>query len=304
MYRKLIKAAAAAAVIMTLAACGSTTAGSSSGGAAAENKKVTYATIAGWNDNLDTANLFKYVLEKNGYSFNIKELSEIATVYAGAAGGSVDAFSSAPTSIHKVYWDKYQSSLQDPGAYYDNGSIYMAVPDYVTDVKSIADLNAHAAEFDGTIYGIEPGSGLVATTKDKVFPAYDLGKSFQLQTSSTAAMLATLKKATDAKKPVVVTIWAPWWVNTGFPVRKLEDPQKAYGEPYSYHIVMSKKFAESSPAASKMMASLKLTDQQFNTLDDAIYNQFKPGEEQKAVASWAEKNPDVIQNLESYLKKS
>lgn len=304
MKSKLTRAAAAAtAAIVAVLACGcGPSAPSNGGGAGGEDMSVNFGIVPGWNDNLDVANLYKYVLERNGYEFEITELSEIATVFTATAEGDVDAFSGAPTSIHKAYWDRYKSDLEDLGAYYDNGAVYMAVPEYMTDVRSIEDLPAHAEDFGGKIYGIEPGSGLVTTTQETVFPAYGLEDSFDLATSSTAAMLAELKRATDAGKPIAVTIWAPWWVNTTYPVRKLDDPKNAYGDVYPFSTVANADFSHNSPAAAAMMASLKLTDEQFNTLDDAIYNQFEPGQEQEAVAAWFEDNPELLEQMESSLR--
>ncbi|WP_109212224.1 MULTISPECIES: glycine betaine ABC transporter substrate-binding protein [Microbacterium] len=303
MNRQLIRiVAVAATALLSVGIAGCASGGSGGEQTSGEDKEVNFAIIPGWNDNLDLAHLYKYVLERNGYTFDITELSEIATVYTAAARGDVDVFSSAPTSIHKVYWDEFKDDLEDLGAYYQNGAIFIAVPDYVSDVTSIEDLPAHAAEFDGTIFGIEPGSGLATTTQDVVFPAYGLGDTFEQKTSSTAAMLAELQKAVDEEKPVAVTIWNPWWVNSVFPMRRLEDPKKAYGEDYTINTVANAEFSKKSPKAAEMMSSLKLDDDEFNTLDDAIYNQFEPGEEQEAVAAWFEDHPDLLEELESYLK--
>ncbi|WP_109212223.1 MULTISPECIES: glycine betaine ABC transporter substrate-binding protein [Microbacterium] len=300
--KKIGAALATATLALLVAGCGSSPSAGDAAATGGEDKDITFAIVPGWNDALDVSSVFKYVLERNGYTFETTELTEIATIFTAAAEGNVDAFSAAPTSVHKVYWDEYQANLDDLGAYYENGAIYIAVPDYMTDVNSLEDLAAHADDFDGTIYGIEPGSGLVKTTQEAVFPAYGLDQGFELKASSTAAMLAELDKATNAKEPVAVTVWTPWWVNTTFPIKKLEDPKEAYGPDYTFNIVASKAFSEESPAAAEMMSNFTLTDEQFNSLDDAIYNQFEPGQEQDAVASWFEQYPELLEELESYVK--
>ncbi|MGP6176264.1 glycine betaine ABC transporter substrate-binding protein [Microbacterium sp. A196] len=299
--RKLGAVIVAAAVTAAAAGCGSS---SSAGGPGpdAEDRTITFAIVPGWNDALDVSSVFRYVLERNGYELEITELTEIATIFTAAAEGGVDVFSAAPTSVHEVYWDKYESDLEDLGAYYENGAIYMVVPEYMEGLDSLADLPQFADELEGSIYGIEPGSGLVQTTEEEVFPAYGLGESFELKASSTAAMLAQLEKATKAEQPVAVTVWTPWWVNSTYPVKRLEDPKGAFGPDYTFNLVASGSFSEEFPAVAEMMADFSLTDEEFNSLDEAIYNDFEVGQEQEAVASWFEDHPELLEKLESHLK--
>ncbi|MGP6176252.1 glycine betaine ABC transporter substrate-binding protein [Microbacterium sp. A196] len=298
---RAMAAVGAIALAGVIAGCGSGSADGSGSSTEADAKKVTFAVIPGWNDNLDLANVYQYVLERNGYTFEITELSEIATVYTAAAQGDVDVFSSAPASLHKAYWDEYEEDLEDLGAYYENGAVFIAVPEYVTGVESLDDLAGHADTFEGRIYGIEPGSGLATTTQEEVFPAYGLEDTYELATSSTAAMLAELKKAVDAKEPIAVTIWNPWWVNSVFPLRQLEDPKGAYGGAYTINTVANGDFSTRSPAAAEMMSHFSLSDEQFSSLDDFVYNRFDEGQEQEAVAAWFEENPDILEEMESYL---
>lgn len=299
--RRVLAATIAGILAFGSAGCsgGAASSGDPSGG---KDKTVTLGVVSGWNDMTDVANLYKYVLDKNGYTVNIKELSEIATMYVAGARGDVDAFSGSPTTIHKAYWDKYKDDMEIVGSYYDAASIYLAVPDYVTEIKSLEDLPAHAEELDGKIIGIEPGSGIVAATQNEAFPKYGLDGAFELQTSSTAAMNAALKDAVDAKKPIAVTAWNPYWLNSTFDLRKLEDPKKAYGDPYTLDIVARKGFSNEKPEVARMISEFLMTEDQFNTLDEAVYQSFKPGQEQQAVAAWLEKNPDVLKQLESSLK--
>jgi glycine betaine/proline transport system substrate-binding protein len=66
------------------------------------------------------------------------------------------------------------------------------------------------------IIGIEPGAGLTMATQ-RMIKDYGLS-DWTLQTSTTAAMLAALKKAVDAKKPIVVTLWRPHWAYSAYPL--------------------------------------------------------------------------------------
>ncbi|MGP6176236.1 glycine betaine ABC transporter substrate-binding protein [Microbacterium sp. A196] len=299
--RKFTALAVAGVAALVLAGC-SGPADDSGSGDGEGDKSITLGVVSGWNDMTDIANLYKYVLEQEGYTVDIKELSEIATMYVAASEGDVDVFSTSPSTIHKQYWDEYKDDLEIVGSYYEDASIYLAVPDYMTDVQSIEDLSAAAGELNGTITSIEPGAGVVSTAKDVTLPAYGLESTYQVQTSSTAAMLAALKEAHDAEKPIVVTAWSPWWANSTFDLRKLEDPEKAYGDPYTLDMVATKGFADSHPEVAAMMKDLVLDEDQFNTLDNAVYQEFEAGQEQEAVASWLEENPEILTQMEAALK--
>lgn len=295
--------AAAAALMMIAATAGcannsSTGTTSTSGGA---DKKITAAVIPGWTDQIASMYLTKVVLEDKGYTVDIKELSDIAPIYAGTAKGDIDLFEGAPERIQQPQWDTYKSDLEDLGAFATT-KLFLAVPDYVTDVKSLSDLPANASKFDGTIYGIEPGAGMTKLTQDKVFPDYGLEDSYKLQASSTAAMLAELKKATDAKQPIVVSLWDPFWASAAFPVRALEDPKGSFGQPEGVHIIGRKGFSQDHPDVADMMKNWKLEQDKFNELQDWITNKYSAGQEVEATKAWLKENPGVAEEMGKHIK--
>lgn len=288
-----------AALALTLAACG----GSDDSGGAGKGETIKIGAVPGWTDQTGTAYIYKNILEKHGYKVEIVELSDNAPVFAGVAGGEIDVFGSAwPEHTHKSYMDEYGDQLEDVGTYYEDARLYMAVPEY-SDIESISDLPEHADELDGKVIGIEAGSGLMEQTKNEVFPTYDLDGDFELVQASTTAMLTELRQAVDAEKPIVVTLWKPFWANQEFPVRVLEDPEGAYGEPEALHTLAREGFKEDFPEVAEMMATFELTDEQFGEMESTIVNDFATGEDEKAVNSWLEENPDFTPPLEEYLEE-
>jgi glycine betaine/proline transport system substrate-binding protein len=289
---------AVTALAMVAAGCGSDDGGSSS----ASDKNITIGAVQGWTDQTGTAYLYKNLLEASGYTVDIKELSDNAPIYAGLAKGDLDVMGSAWIErTQKSYWDQYKDDLEDLDTYYEGASLFLAVPTY-SDVKSIADLPSHADEFNDEVIGIEPGAGLTKLTQDNAFPDYGLDDSFKLVLSSTTAMLTELKKATDSQEPIVVTLWKPFWANQSFPVRPLEDPKGAYGEPEGLHTISRSGFSDDYPEVAEMMSHFKLTDEQYGTLEDTIVNKFGQGKEEQAVQAWLDENPDFAPPLEKYLK--
>ena len=106
-------------------------------------------------------------------------------------------------------------------------------------------------------------------------------------------MLTELKKATDAKEDIVVTLWKPFWANSAFPVRPLEDPKKAYGEPENLHVVANKGYATDHPEVANMLANFKLDDKQYGTLEDTVVNKFPKGQEEEGRPGMAQGEPRV-----------
>ena len=296
-------ALAALSLSLGLVACGSDSesgdggGGDGGGGGGGDAKQITLGIIPSWTDGLSTAYLWKNLLEEQGYQVEIQELSEAAPLYTGLAEGDVDVYPSAwPEVTHKSYMEQYGDRLEDLGAYYDNAKLTFAVPEY-TDIDSIEDLTGNADRFGGKIIGIEPGAGLTEVTKKSVMPEYGLEGDYELVTSSTTSMLAELQKAIDDKQDIVVTLWRPFWANNAFPVKDLEDPKGALGEPEALHMLARKGFSEDFPEVADMMGKAKLDDEQYGTLEDLVVNEFGEGKEADAITKWLEDNPDWKSSL-------
>jgi len=299
--RGLSLAAGIAAVALTATACGGGDDASAdtnaSGGA--EAKEITLGYIPSWTDGLSMAYLWKNVLEHRGYDVEMQEISDAAPLYAGVAEGDIDVYPSAWSEVtHADYMEEYGDDLEDLGAWYEGAKLTFAVPEY-TDVSSIEDLAGQADRFDGKIVGIEPGAGLTRTTKESVMPQYGLTDSYELVESSTTAMLAELQAAVDAHEDVVVTLWRPFWANSEFPVKDLDDPKGALGESEGLHNIARKGFSEDFAEVAGLMQNFTLDDDQYGSLENLVVNEYGEGEYDEAVEAWLEDNPDVESALVS-----
>lgn len=290
-------ATAALTLTLGLTACGS---GEQSGnGGDGGDKTITLGIIPSWTDGLSTAYLWKNVLEADGYTVEIEEINDAAPLYTGLAEGDIDVYPSAwPEVTHKSYMDEYGDDIEDLGAYYDDAKLTMAVPED-SDLTSIEDLVGKSADYDGKIVGIEAGAGLTKAVQEQVIPQYGLEEDgWELQTSSTPAMLNALEEAVDAKEDIVVTLWRPFWANNSFPVRDLEDPKGALGEAEGLHELATIGFSEEFPEVAEMMANAKLDDEQYGTLEDQVVNQ-NPDDPAAGVEAWLADNPDWVDSLKS-----
>ncbi|MFI8633134.1 glycine betaine ABC transporter substrate-binding protein [Microbacterium sp. NPDC077663] len=284
---------------LALAGCatGNQAAGGSQEGGEDSLGTITLGYLPSWTDGLSTAYLLEDQLEKIGYTVKMQELTEAGPLYAGLAQGDVDIYPSAwPELTHKSYMDKYGDKIEDLGEYYGGAKLTIAVPEYV-DIDSIEDLTDNADRFGGKIYGIEPGAGLTAQTQDSMIPEYGLSDSYQLVTSSTAAMLTELDSAEAAQRDIVVTSWRPFWANDRYGLKDLEDPKGAMGEAEALHFLGTDGFAEEYPEAAEYIAGISLDDEQYASLEDMVVNEYGEGKEAEAVDAWLEAHPDAYDTI-------
>ncbi|WP_317451913.1 glycine betaine ABC transporter substrate-binding protein [Microbacterium sp. NIBRBAC000506063] len=180
-------------------------------GASEDKGTITLGFLSAWTDGLSTAYLLEDQLGKLGYTVAMEDVVDAGPLYTALAGGDVDMYPSAWSEVtHASYMEEYGDRIEDLGAYYDGAVLTIAVPEYLTDINSLEDLAGNADLFGGQIIGIEPGAGLTDATQNSMMPAYGLD-DYQLVTSSTAGMLATLDTAMAAEEAVVVTLWRPFW---------------------------------------------------------------------------------------------
>ncbi|WP_394280107.1 glycine betaine ABC transporter substrate-binding protein [Microbacterium sp.] len=288
-----------AAASLTLAGCasGNQTEGGSAEGGDDSLGTITLGFLPSWTDGLSTAYLLEDQLEKIGYTVEMEELTEAGPLYAGLAQGDVDMYPSAwPELTHASYMEEYGEKIESLGAYYDGAKLTIAVPEYV-DIDSIEDLADNADRFGGKIYGIEPGAGLTKQTQESMIPEYELEGTYELVTSSTAAMLTELDSATAAEEDIVVTSWRPFWANEAYGLKDLEDPRGAMGDAEALHFLGTADFAEEFPEAAELIAGIKLNDAAYASLEDMVVNEFGEGKEAEAVDAWIEANPDAFETL-------
>lgn len=257
-------------------------------------KDLTIPIAAGWDEDVAVTNLWKYVLEQNGYTVEAPTL-DIGPVFAGVAGGDYDFFFDTwLPNTHADYWKQFGDQVEDIGVWYDKAPLTIAVPDYM-DIDSLDQLKSIGDKVDKTIIGIDPGAGLTRVTKDDMMPAYGLD-DWTLKTSSTSAMLAELKTATEAQKPIVVTLWRPHWAYAAFPIKDLKDPKGAMGEPDEIHVIGSKEFAEADPGLVSALKNFHMDDDTLGSLEQQVLREHKD-DPQAGVEAWAKEHQDFIDGM-------
>ncbi|WP_371675182.1 ABC transporter permease/substrate binding protein [Streptomyces sp. NBC_01276] len=285
------------AVVLALVAGGMSTFGAHEeqgpAGAAdiGKGRKVSLGYIP-WDEGIASTFLWKELLERRGFKVDARQL-EAGALYTGLAGGQIDFQTDSWLPVtHAQYWQKYGNKLEDLGSWYGPTSLELAVPSYMKDVRSLADLKGRSGEFKGRIIGIEPSAGEMSILKDKVLGEYGLDGEYEVVDGSTPGMLAELKRAYEKKEPVAVVLWSPHWAYSSYRLTKLEDPKGAWGKGDGIHTLARKGFSDDEPKVAEWLRSFKLTEAQLTGLEAKIQETGK-GQEQQAVRAWLKDHPEV-----------
>lgn len=293
--REFLGLGAAGAGLLMLGGCGGSGTGSSA------NKTLDLAYIE-WDENVANSHVIKQIAEKDlGYENVALKLGDVGPVFEGVATGDSQAFLDAWLPGHKEYLDKVGDGarLIDEPWYLGETEYGIAVPDYMSDVQSVKDLNDSGAN---SITGIEPGALLMQRIEENVIPEYNL--NLELVGSSTPAMLAALEKAYKNEEPFVFLGWSPHWMNARYDFHYLEDPKNAMGEiddPAKLYAVVHKDLESNDPVAFALIDAMKFTKEQMDALELEIQNSDGP---EKGASKWLENNRDVVKPWIEAAKKA
>ncbi|GAU66202.1 glycine betaine ABC transporter permease/substrate-binding protein [Streptomyces sp. NBRC 110611] len=294
-WRPATSVAMTGVVVLALVAGGLNVFGASDSKGGGNGRAISLGYV-NWDEGKATTYLWKEILEQRGYRPTARPL-EAGALFTGQARGDIDVQTNAwlPTT-HEQYWQKYRDKLEDLGTWYDKTSLEIAVPSYVKDVASLADLKGKGSAFGGKIYGIEPGAGEMKIYKEKVAKEYGLDGEYQLVEASTSSMLAELDRAYRAQKPIAVTLWSPHWAYDKYDLTKLKDPKGAFGSGDGLHLLGRQGFAKDEPEIAGWMKNFKLDEKQLTSLENELHKAGE-GHEQDGVRSWLKQRPGLVDRI-------
>ncbi|MCC2308766.1 glycine betaine ABC transporter substrate-binding protein [Cellulomonas chengniuliangii] len=296
--RRLTTLAAGAVLALGLTACaGSTDAATEDRLDNGDLSTVSIGIHSGWDEGIAVSHLFAAILEDEGYTVTSQE-ADPGIIYTGMSGGDFDVnFDMWLPETHADYLDEYGDDMEDLGAWYDDAKLTIAV-DEASSITSLSELASASDEFGGRIVGIEAGAGLTRIVQDAVVPAYGL-EGTDLLISSTPAMLAELKGATDAGEHIAVTLWRPHWAYDAFPIRDLEDPEGVLGAAEEIHSVGRADFTADYPTLASWIQAFRLTDEQLFSLENLMFHEGDGSDPEGAVRAWLDANPAFVDDLKA-----
>lgn len=272
------------------------------GGAAlaadADHCETVRLSDPGWTDIASTNGMAAAVLTGLGYTAEVSSLS-VPIAFESLKTGDIDVFlgnwmpaqtgfredvdaSGATVVLAENLPDaKFTLAVTQPGA--DLG------------VADFADLDAFLENFEGKIYGIEPGApanqsiaGMIEADK------FGLG-DWELVESSEQAMLAQVARNTEAGIPSVFLAWAPHPMNVAMPITYLSGGDAEFGPNYggaTVHTVANKEWAEACPNLARLFSQMAFSLDAENAIMGEILDNGATGAD--AGAAWLAANPDVL----------
>jgi glycine betaine/proline transport system substrate-binding protein len=259
--------------------------------------KVVRLSDPGWTDITATSGLASVVLTALGYQPDIKALS-VPIGYEAMKSGDTDVFLGnwMPAQQHFIDDLKSADAIEVLNQNLAGAKFTLAVPAYMADrgVKDFADLAAHAAEFESTIYGIEAG----APANDSIQKMIDLGdfglEGWQLVDSSEQGMLAQVERAVNADQGIVFLAWAPHPMNEQFQLEYLSGGDAYFGPNYGgaeVYTLARKGWSGDCPNAAKLFSNMTFDI----SMENQLMGKILAGAEGTAAATeWLKGNPEVL----------
>jgi glycine betaine/proline transport system substrate-binding protein len=262
-----------------------------------ECKAVRFSDV-GWTDITATTALASTVLKGMGYEPEAKVLS-VPVTYRSLKNKDLDVFLGnwMPTMEADVRPYLESGDVESILTNLEGAKYTLAVPKYVADagVTSFADIAEHSDQFDGRIYGIEPGNDgnrLIQSMIEK--DAFGLGE-LRLVESSEAGMLSQVSRAVRRNNWVVFLGWAPHPMNANHDLVYLEGGDDFFGPNYggaTVHTNVRKGYLSECPNVGTLLTQMKFSLPMENEVMGAILND---GEEPSdAARAWLANNPAVL----------
>ena len=299
--RLLALMSALVVAVLVLVGCGGGGASSSSGGT------LTLGELTGWPENAAVDGVTKVILEEDlGYDEVKIEFLDVGLLFEGVAGGDLDAYQDVWLPNHKKLLAEVEDDVEHLDPWYTGRTTFgLAVPNYMSDVKSIADLNQSGAT---EIIGIEPGAVISEQVPKHVIPEYNL--KLEYKPSSTAAMLAEVERLYKDKEPFVFPPWCPSTHCNAYDYHYLKDPKNAMGNldygpqsdtSASISSIVNEDLPDDDPVAYAFMSNLRLNEDELVSLEKEITA--ADDNAVKGAKAWLKENKDVVQPAIDAAKK-
>ncbi|WIV20135.1 glycine betaine ABC transporter substrate-binding protein [Paenibacillus polygoni] len=162
-----------------------------------------------------------------------------------------------------------------------------------------AERNAVGQAVNYQIVGIDPGAGIMTSTK-QALEDYDL-TDWTLVEGSSSAMTAMLEKALKNEDPIIITGWTPHWMFNKYDLKFLEDPLKSYGDAEEIRTIVRKGLKEDHPAAYEFLDRFNWTADEMAEMMIDIQDGMDP---QQAAKKWAEAHKDKVAEWTKGLRSS
>ncbi len=249
----------------------------------------------GWTDNAAQNGLVAVVLQALGYQVDAPVLG-VPVILQSLENGDIDVWLDnwMPSQVVEVTPFLERGTVESYAVNLEGAGYGPVVPDYVAaaGVTKLADLAAHAKEFEKTIYGIEPGNDGNRILLDKIADPANGLTDWHLVESSEQGMLSQAEKLMADKSWMVFLAWTPHPVMGAMKIRYLDGFEADGFGPATIHTLVRKGYAEACPNMGRFLTNLRFSLQMEGDVMQAILD----GEAaEDAGLAWIKANPQAIE---------
>ncbi|PDT50067.1 MULTISPECIES: choline ABC transporter substrate-binding protein [Sinorhizobium] len=275
--------------------------GNGEGASAAEDEscRVIRMSDPGWTDITSTNAVASVLLDALGYETAIMTLS-VPIGYQAMKNKEVDVFLGNWMPAQQAFIDDLRkaNAIEVLARNLEGAKFTLAVPSYVAKrgIKDLADLQAHADEFDHKIYGIEVGAAGNASI-EKMIDAGDFGLGeWEVVESSEQAMLSQVDRAQKSKAAIVFLAWAPHPMNDRFDLSYLSGGDAYFGPNFGgaeVYTLARSGWTKMCPNAAALFRNLSFDIAMENALMGKILEGDDP---MNAATAWLKEHPEMVES--------
>lgn len=239
-----------------------------------------------WDSEIASTHVVGEVLEDMGYDVTLTSLDN-AIMWEAVASGNADAMVSAwLPNTHESQFNEYSDRMEHLGTNLEGAVVGLVVPEYM-DADSIADLSDEAGQ---TITGIEPGAGVVNAAEQSL-EDYENLDGWNVQTSSSGAMVTELTQAYQNEEDIIVTGWSPHWKFSSYDLKYLEDPEGTFGDGDTIDTFVREGLGDDLPEAYALLDNFFWETEDMEEVMLEIQEGAEPAE---AARNWVDSNMDIV----------
>jgi len=256
-------------------------------------KTVRFADV-GWTDIQATTAVAGVVLDAIGYEQDVQVLS-VPVTYQSLKNKDMDVFLGnwMPSMAADVQPFLDDGSVETVAQNLDGAGYGLVVPTYAADggVKSLSDLGKFKDEFDGKIYGIEPGNDGNRIVLEMIEDEANGLDGFELVESSEAGMLSQAEKAIRNEEWIAFLGWTPHPIMGEMSIAYLDGMGDSGFGAATVHTNVRAGYTEECPNVGTLVKNLSFSLSMENKIMDDI---LKGEDANDAALAWLKANPDAV----------
>jgi glycine betaine/proline transport system substrate-binding protein len=256
-------------------------------------KTVRFADV-GWTDIQATTAVAGVVLDALGYEQDVQVLS-VPVTYQSLKNKDMDVFLGnwMPSMAADVQPFLDDGSVETVGQNLDGAGYGLVVPTYAAEggVKSLADIGKFKDEFDGKIYGIEPGNDGNRIVLEMIEDPANGLDGFELVESSEAGMLSQAEKAIRNEEWIAFLGWTPHPIMGEMSIAYLDGMGDSGFGAATVHTNVRAGYTAECPNVGTLVKNLSFSLSMENKIMDDI---LKGEDANEAALAWLKANPDAV----------